>query len=90
MIKILIIAEDKPEICEAINVFVMVSANYQCKYTTFYSEEMPLIHILLKSVQSVIIFLKKNMASHFSPVSHFSLLHHPKPLYQKKRKQERE
>lgn len=59
MIKSFIIAEDKPEICEAINVFVMVSANYQCKYTTLYSEEMPLIHILLKSIQSVF-FSKKN------------------------------
>lgn len=52
MIQTLITAEDKPEICEAINVFVMVSANYQCKYTTLCSEEMPLIHILLKSIQS--------------------------------------
>lgn len=59
MIKSFIIAEDKHEICEAINVFVMVSANYQCKYTTLYSEEMPLIHILLKSIQSVFFFSKK-------------------------------
>lgn len=58
MIQSFIIAEDKPEICEAINVFVMVSANYQCKYTTLYSEEMPLIHILLKSIQSVFFFKK--------------------------------
>lgn len=59
MIKSFIVAEDKPKICEAIDVFVMVSANYRCKYTTLYSEEMPLIHILLKSIQSVFSF-KKN------------------------------
>lgn len=47
MIKTFIIAEDKPEICETINLFVMVSANYQCKYTTLYSEEMPLIHTVI-------------------------------------------